>query len=55
MEEEIRLIEEELKRVQEETPMQWMWTEEGEEIGCATCVESGAIWPKTAGKDIGKE
>ena len=32
-----------------------MWTEEGEEIGCAMCVESRAIWPKTTGKDIGEE
>jgi len=32
-----------------------MWTEEGEKIGHAICVESGAIWPKTARKDIGKE
>jgi len=32
-----------------------MWTEEGEEIGRAMCVESRAIWPKTAGKDIGEE
>jgi len=54
-EEEICLIEEELKWVQRETPTQWMWTEEGEEIGRATYVESGTIWPKTAGKDIGKE
>jgi len=32
-----------------------MWTEKGEEIEHAMCVESRAIWPKTAGKDIGEE
>jgi len=32
-----------------------MWTKEEEEIGHAMCVESRAIWPKTAGKDIGEE
>ena len=51
----MHLIEEELKWVQEETPMQWTWTEEGEKTGCAMCMESGAIWPKTAGKDIEEE
>ena len=35
--------------------MQWMWTEGGEEIGHATYVESGAIWPKIAGKDTREE
>jgi len=54
-EEEIQLIEEELKQVQEETQTQWMWTEGGEEIGHATCVESEAIWPKTAEKDTREE
>ena len=39
----MRLIEEELKQVQGETPMQWIWTEEGEETGHAMYVESGAI------------
>jgi len=32
-----------------------MWIEEEEETGRAMCVESRAIWPKTAGKDIGEE
>ena len=48
----MHLIEEELKRVQGETPIQWTWTEEGKETGRAMYVKSGAIWPKTAGKDI---
>jgi len=31
--------------------MQWMWTKEEEETELAMCAESGAIWPKIAGRD----
>jgi len=38
-----RLIERELKQVQGETQMQWMWIEEEEEIERATYMENEAI------------
>jgi len=36
---------------QQETPMQWMLIEEEREIGHASYVENGAIWPKIVGKE----
>jgi len=43
---------EKVKWVQGETQIQWMWTGEEEGTEHAMYVGSGAIWPKTAGKDI---
>ena len=55
-EQEVKTLEEEHKTIkenrdQEETPMQWMLIEEEGEIEHAMYMESGAIWPKTIGKE----
>jgi len=49
IEEDIRIREDSWG--QQETPMQWMLIEEEEEIGHASCVENGAIWPKIVGRE----
>ena len=47
---EIHLAEEELRGVQGETQMQWMWIGEQRGIECAMYAENGTIWPRIAGK-----
>ena len=49
------MIEKEVKWVQGETQMQWIWIGEEEEIGHATYVESRAIWPKITRKGTMEE
>jgi len=54
-EEETQSTEGKIHWVHGETQMQWISTEEKEEIGHVITVESGAIWPETVRRKIEQE